>query len=142
MGLLRMPEALSGCQTWQGRKRVTKEGEEYLFTSHIWPATAWISSDRLIVEGGYVDPVGVFPANVIKSVNYAIKRGAEAYVACYIDDEGKSLGAVLKLTWGGLLLGIYAVRLVPRQDDGGGFGFGCGFGTGFDADDGREGVAP
>lgn len=136
MGLLRMSEVLmSGCQTWQGRKRVTKEGEEYLFTSHLWSATSWISPDRLIVEGGYMDPVGVFPLNVIKSVNYAIKRGAEAYVACYVVADGTNgarepLGVILKLTWGSLLLGVYAVRSVPRED-------GDDFGLGSDVDDGR-----
>lgn len=109
MSLLRMEVATPASH--QGRVRITKDGEEYLFASHIWAAVSWISSDRLVVEGGYIDPVGVFPISVIKSVNYAIKRGAEAYVATYVASGGvETLGVTLKLTWGSLLLGIYAMR--------------------------------
>src|SRR5215208_8820 len=94
MSLLRMDHNdtsdASNTAHWLGRKRITKTHDgnevEYLFTSTLDSALSFLAPTEYfmdLVESGYMDPELVFPPNVIKSVNYAIKRGASAFVISY-----------------------------------------------------------
>lgn len=136
MSLLRMDQhsqhndvSPNNTVSWLGRKRITKTAEgqdvEYLFTSTLDSALSFLAPTEYfmdLVESGYMDPESIFPPNVIKSVNYAIKRGASAYVISYAlpitcatrPDHGDYVGVVLELSWGTNLLGIYAMRLSPH----------------------------
>ena len=76
-----------------------------------WAAAKYLGGERTVLEAGYIDPVGVFPVHVMKSVHYAMKYGIDAEVTLYAMAEGGRAGAVLTLYVGDKDIGHYVVKL-------------------------------
>lgn len=93
------------------RSGVKVKKNEYFFTQLFWHAIHHIGGQDLMIEGNFVEPNDRLPMWVMRGIDYAISKGAEAFVAEYhrVDDE-TPVGMILQLKWGHTLIGAYAVK--------------------------------
>lgn len=106
MSHLRIPS-----ETIAARSGVKVRKSDYLYTQLFWHAINHLGGQKLLIEGDFVEPYSHLPGWVMKGIDYAISRGAEAFVAEYhFVDDPNPVGMILQLKWGHTLIGAYAVK--------------------------------
>lgn len=109
---MRMPSELVNSRAKKVHRAASTEPGYFFSTSRI-PAIHFLSLKGVVVYGEYVDPWTVFPARVMRQVDYGIKLGLQC-------DVFEVLGAQSQERAGALLhlyvedsrdIGFYAVRL-------------------------------